>query len=957
MDKAGILKKIVALVQDFRNDYDRHRNELEANTETKLIEPLFVILGWTAKDFVKREHARRGIRAGFVDYAFKIDDKTVFLLEVKKLGVPLEKEADTQVISYALSSRVPIAISTNFERMKVFCVEQENAATNVFRVFTKPEDYANNLQDLLFLHKESFEQNLLLRKAEDEGRLKKRISIDQSLLDDLMRIRSMIADDIEKTYPGTYGLNEREEIIQRIIDRLIFIRKCEDVGINPSDLVLEEIRHNPYGKAYARLKGVFVKYNEVYNSGLFAVDVDNDCDKITIDGEIVQNLIGLLYESRDRQYVYNFDWIGADILGQVYEQYLGKVLAQTIAGKSKLTDGQAHRKEQGIYYTPSFVVDYIVSNTVGSLLRGKKTKVRSMKVLDPACGSGSFLLKVFDYLKENLYTKEDAKLRRLDEQGMYSIRTEILKNNIYGVDLDEKAVEITKLNLLLKAAEKYRRLPKDDELHIRRGNSLISDETVAGLSAFKWEGPFQEGSFDVVLGNPPYIRIQTSSEEDRKYLASNYVSAQGKFDIYTVFIERALKLLKDDGLFSFIVPNKFTQTIYGKRLKELILRNFTIQRFIDFGDLKVFGEVTTYPCILVIKKTKPTQRTSGSFVRVKKLSSDIEQRLVSHQDDGSYEDEFLKVFPFKQKNLGLDVWSFMPGAVQNVFDKVKDSSKTTLRDLTERCVQGFITGNNDVYVLKNPRLEDFERRIVKKIPKGKNVHKYGMVDKGYYTIYPHEEDGSPFTEDKLLREFPKTFAYLKSHETELRKRRYYNQSIMELYGNWWSLVHPVPSAYFEQDKIITPNLAQHNHFTLDSDNLFIEHDCYILTLVNKDRRNYEFVLGILNSKVAEFFIRQVSPMFSGGYYKYHTQYIEQVPIVDCSAEAKGGVINLVEKALFLNKHLAEHGEKKTAETARITEEIRNVETEIDACVYSLYDITDGERKVIEECVNQRSDQS
>jgi type I restriction-modification system DNA methylase subunit len=948
MDREAIKGEIADLIAFFKTNYEQFKKQAESNTETKLIEKLFGILGWTTNDFEKTSHARREGRLGRPDYDFKINGKTVFFMEVKKVGISLEKEADAQAISYALSRRVPFAISTNFESLKIFCVEQENAINNVFRIFKKPEDYIENLQDLLFLHKESLEQNLLLRKAEDEGRLKKRISIDRPLLEDLMRIRNMIANDIEKRYPGKYDLNEREEIIQRIVDRLIFVRKCEDVGINPDELMLEEIVHNPYGKAHSRLKEIFKRYNEVYNGGLFAVGIDNDCDKIVIDGEIVQKLIHLLYESEDRQYVYNFDWIDADILGQVYEQYLGKILAQTRSGRSKLTNGQAHRKEQGIYYTPTYIVDYIVSNTLGSLLKDKRTDAKTIKILDPACGSGSFLIKAFDYLKARLYSDDESKMRRIDEQGMYSVKTAILKDNIYGVDLDSKAVEITKLNLLLKAAEKFRKLPEDVELHIAHGNSLIDDESVAGSNAFKWDGDFQEGSFDVVIGNPPYVRVQTTAGEDKNHLIKNYLSAKGKFDIYIVFIEKALRLLKAEGSFSFIIPNKFTQTKYGKELKQLVLENYTIQRFIDFGDLKVFGEVTTYPCILVIRKTRPNSRTTGTYVQVKKLSTDIEQRIMAHQEAKEYEDEFLRVFTFKQRDLGPDIWSFMPGATQDLFDKIEAGSSTKLKDLTEKCVQGFITGNNGIFILRGTNANDLEETIMRRMPKGKYVGRYTIADKGYFAIYPHEKDGAAFSEKKLSDEFPRAYSYLKAHEGELRKRRYYNKSIMELYGNWWGLVHPIASEYFEQTKIVTPNLSKHNHFALDVENRYIEHDCYLIILKNKDINYYKYLLGLLNSKVIEFFIRQKSPMFSGGYYKYHTQYLEQIPIREAESETRRKLIELVDRMLSLNKRLNEIGDKKTGESAKIEEEIRKTDAQIDRLVYAMYALTEGEIRIVED---------
>jgi len=191
-----IKKNTQNLIDDFRTNYQEYKKESEASIETKLVEPLFRFLGWTDKDFKKREQTQREGKRGFADYTFYIGDKKVFFLEVKKIGVPLDKEADTQVVSYALSKSVPIAISTNFEELKVFCVEEENLDKRKIIVFNNPEEYIKNIYDLLLLSKSSFEQNLLLKKAENLGLLKKRISIDKPLLEDLIAIRKLIADDL-----------------------------------------------------------------------------------------------------------------------------------------------------------------------------------------------------------------------------------------------------------------------------------------------------------------------------------------------------------------------------------------------------------------------------------------------------------------------------------------------------------------------------------------------------------------------------------------------------------------------------------------------------------------------------------------------------------------------------------------------------------------------------------------
>src|SRR3989338_9934714 len=158
MDKEKAKQALQEIIHDFRENSQRYRKEAEANTETKLVEPLFKLLGWNEKDWVKQERTYRGKKLGRADYAFKIQERIVFFLEVKKVGIPLDKEADKQVISYALSKRIPFAVSTNFEELKIFCVEQEDAIRNVFRAFNKAEDYLENIQDLLFLSKENFEK-------------------------------------------------------------------------------------------------------------------------------------------------------------------------------------------------------------------------------------------------------------------------------------------------------------------------------------------------------------------------------------------------------------------------------------------------------------------------------------------------------------------------------------------------------------------------------------------------------------------------------------------------------------------------------------------------------------------------------------------------------------------------------------------------------------------------------
>ena len=956
LDKEEAKAKIQELIDDFKANYLQYKKELEANTETKLIEPLFELLGWTKKDFVKQEKAQRGGRAGHADYAFYIGDKIVFFLEVKRVGIPLDKEADKQVISYALSKRIPFAVSTNFEELKIFCVEQEDALRNKFRVFNYTE-YITNFEDLLFLSKESFEQGVILKKAESEGRLKKRVSIDKALLEDLMHIRRLIADDIEKTYPERYQPNEKDEIIQRIIGRLIFIRRCEDIGINPDNISLTEIRRLPDNKAYPLLKNIFKRYNEVYNGGLFAVAKDNDCDKIDINGAIIKKLNYYLYESKDKGYIYNFDWIDADVLGQVYEQYLGKILAQTKSGRAKLQNGQVHRKEQGIYYTPTYIVDYIVKNTVSELLKDKKVKAKDIKILDPACGSGSFLIKAFDYMYEHLSSDKKAGQYKIDSQGAYSVKTEILKNNIYGVDLDNKAVEITKLNLLLKAAEKNRRLPEEVDNKIKHGNSLIDDEKVAGLDAFKWEGDFKEGSFDVVIGNPPYVRIQTLDKKEVEWFGkeNGYTAAKkGNYDIYVLFIEKALRLLKPGGRLGFIVPHKFFNAKYGEELRLLISDGKHLSLVVHFEDQQVFEGATTYTCLLFLEKTP---QKSFRLIKV--------NNLPAWRESGKAIEGKLNI-----SNATKDEWNFVVGKESALFEKLRNIP-TKLEKVAKRIYQGVITSADTVYLFKEYReskkqdvIEVFskalnewvaiESKILKRVVRSGNIGRY-YADPTALVLFPYElkeNSARLYSTEKMEQMYPLAWEYLKRNKKLLQNREKGKFKDSE----WYRFGRSQNLGLWEQSKVMIPYMINRLSAYPDlSDYTYF---------VNVTTGGYGIVLdevycdllyfsGLINSKLLDYYLKKVSTNFHGGYFAANKQYIEQLPIrlIDSNKNEEKRVheqiVKLVKRMLTLNKMINKVENKKTAESAKIEDEIRKTDAKIDEIVYKIYGITEKEKEIIE----------
>jgi len=740
----------------------------------------------------------------------------------------------------------------------------------------------------------------------------------------MKKCKLLRADDIENNYKTKYQSNEKEEITQRIIDRLIFIRKCEDTGINLENLILKEVMANPDNKAYPKLKEIFEKYNDVYNSGLFAIAKDNDCDRITINGGIIKKLIRYLYTSKNEGYVYNFEWISADILGQVYEQYLGKILEQTKSGRSKLKNGQAHRKEQGIYYTPTYIVDYIVKNTLGELLKNKKKKAKEIKVLDPACGSGSFLIKAFDYLHENILSEKDSKQYMLDGQGVpYSVKTEILKNNLYGVDLDNKAVEITKLNLLLKAAEKNRKLPEEIDLHIKHGNSLIDDETILGLNAFKWTGDFQEGSFDVVIGNPPYVR-QEELSEIKPHLQKKYEVYHGMADLYVYFFECEIGVLKEGGYFGMIVSNKWLRAGYGVNLRRFISK-FWIEIFIDFGDLKVFPDATIYPCIIILKKINK-QNPKIKVCKMDTLNFDsLEKHIKSRQ------------FTINQKDLGEKEWNIQVSEANEVLNKIKTVGVELETYVEGKICRGILTGLNEAFIIdektKIQLIEDDpkSREIIKPFLTGAEVKRYSIKSKKRYIIFT--KIGVDIDRYTAIRK------WLSNYQSALEKR--WNK------GNYWYELRSC--AYydlFETPKIVWGNLSTKASFAYDENSYYVNAPACILPTSSK------YVLGILNSKLMSYFLKSTCAERQGGFIEQKPVYVSRIPIKKPTSSEEEMVTKLVDKILSLNKCLNEIGDKKTSESSKLEEEIKRTDNEIDQIVYNLYGLTKKEITIIEESFNK-----
>ena len=613
--------EITQLIERYNSEKGKRYNE-EA-TKNDFILPLFKILGWNVENSneVSKEENISGKR---VDYGFRIDGIPKFFLEAKGLDEDLEGSRmvkgrqvtyPEQAINYAYYKGCNWAILTNFKGIVVYDAWAKSSQSG-FRFAIWADSLLNDFDNNLYLlSREAFEQGLLDKKYSTKSRKR---PITEQLLLDFTNFRAILSKDV-------YALNksknlteeELDEAIQRLFDRLIFIRNCEDRELEPYDLLsaLRQWKESRKGTLVSKLRELFVHFDDTYNSKIFSKHL---CDQVDISDNVLSHVLDGLYTTEDGSILYDFSLIDADVLGNIYEQYLGHILKKT-ENRTKLTESKAKRKEEGIYYTPSYIVDYIVRNTVGELIKNKKVDVSKIKILDPACGSGSFLIKTFDVLNEYYSKKEGYNQNKLDTSGTgatYSTKLSILKDNIFGVDLDKQAVDIAQLNLLLKVAEKKRRLPILQQ-NIKNGNSLIDDSNLVGDKAFKWNEEFADimnnGGFDVVVGNPPYGAELNDAEKD--FIDKHLKFSKANKNTALIFIEKALELLKQNGNFGMIVPKSLAYSQLWKSGRQLVKDHLV--KIVDVS--KAFGDVLLEQVIIILEKNKTANYTIEDIQSKNKL--------------------------------------------------------------------------------------------------------------------------------------------------------------------------------------------------------------------------------------------------------------------------------------------------------------------------------------------------
>ena len=723
---------------------------------------------------------------------------------------------------------------------------------------------------------------------------------------------------------------------QKLIDRFLFIFFAEDRSLlpaNSTELILERWKKDyDYGdirplynffKLYFNFldKGRQAKGGNAeiyaYNGGLFKEDVL--LDSLEIDNQ-------LLYKHTRKLAKYDFEsQVDVNILGHIFENSLNEIESVNAEIEGADFDKQtSKRKKDGVFYTPKYITKYIVENTVGKLCEEKKTELGikeeeyfkgrknrnkttitklvdlldtyrdwllQLTICDPACGSGAFLNQALNFLiAEHTYIDE-LKTKVLGGGFQFSdIENTILENNIFGVDLNEESVEIAKLSLWLRTAQPRRKL-NDLSSNIKCGNSLIDSKTVAGDKAFHWETQFpqvfENGGFDVIIGNPPYVRNEFIDSLSKIYLEKNYSLFTGKSDLYVYFFEKVQNILKEKGLSGFIVSSKYTKTKYGKVLIDFLHKETHINCFIDFQDLDIFSGIVAYPSIIMFKKEN---------VDINKTSSKL--LVVSNENYEEVENLFSNAIDVKQSEIFERLGSWSTGSVDDGFFRLikkLEKQNEQLANLIEKPQVGIKTGANASFIFNKESIpfEITKSKLLKDYLVGREVKRYRPTDTVNKILFPYLKEGNRL-ELVNEEEFNDEFSFLARDKELLSRRAIIDKGIISGAKKWYEFQQIKNDFPFNTKYIVYPDISSTVNFTFAND-VLLDMTCFGIASDSNS------LLGILNSTLIKAYLNTICVKARGGYLRLKSQYILKIPIPKNYLNAS--LDNVVNKMIFETSEL------------------------------------------------------
>ncbi len=883
------------------------------------------------------------------DGAIIINDKVIAVIELKSTNTTDLGKIETQAFGYKNNQPDCVyVITSNFEKIRFYIDNAiEFLEFNLFQL-TQTEF------ELLYLCLAYDNLSKGIAKTIKDESVSQEDVITKKLYKDYSLFKRELHQNLVVLNPQ-YEPIELFKKSQKLLDRFLFIFFAEDRNLLPTNLIFrinkewQNLRTMRIEVSlYDRYKVYFNDLNSgakvqlpafsqtatntieehqifAYNGGLFKAD--DILDNIKIDDAV-------LFKHTENLSNYDFaSEVDVNILGHIFENSLNELdeIKAQLEGET-IDKTKTKRKKDGVFYTPKYITKYIVENTIGKLCEEKKTELQlvdedyttdkkrqnktlqalidkvetyrswllQLTICDPACGSGAFLNQALDFLIAEHQYIDELKAKLFGDTFVLSdVENSILENNLFGVDLNEESVEIAKLSLWLRTAQPNRKL-NDLSGNIQCGNSLIDDVAIAGDKAFNWQQAFEKvfakGGFDVIIGNPPYVKLETIKEVSEQLSKLNYKTFEKRGDLYVLFVEKGFDILKKDGIISFIMPNKWLQAGYGRALRSFFLE-YRMNQLIDFGDLQIFEGATTYPCIFISEKKIPEKNISIAVLKPE-MKNDFNYNI-------------------SENNNSFDTSSFNDGTW--IISSNDDSQLLERLNLKFKNLEEFINGESNYGIkfgLTEAFLIDVEKRneLIKINPK--SIELIGSIlrgrDLGRYKTPNHEDLDSIilayFGSYKILEtQYPALFNHIIQFEEKLKKRGQCNGSKVtdskpfSGQHHWLELDNNPSLEYLElykKPKIMYQKFQVKPCFIFDEAKLYCNDSMWIIPTDNKG------LLAILNSKMGWWLISKYCTQIQNG-YQLIWKYFRQIPIANTTLE-------LAEKAdlmLSLNKTLQQQQAK------------------------------------------------
>ena len=972
------------LIDTFENNLDFYKsgkyNEYQLRQE--FLDPFFKELGWDMdneaglapqyRDVIHEASIKIGGSTKAPDYAFSIHGQYKFFLEAKKPAVNVKSDTDPayQLRRYGWSAKLPISILTDFEEFAIYdCRKRpsrgERASTSRIAYF-KYTDYIEKWDELCAtFSKEAILKGSFDKYTVDTKRHRGTDTVDDAFLEEIENWRNLLARNFALRNPAL-SVRDLNFAVQKTIDRLIFLRICEDRGTEDYKRLATSLNNK---RIYPRLLDQFMQADARYNSGLFHFSTENGrgapdiiTPNLKLDDTVLKEIISKLYYPESP---YEFSVLPADILGKVYEQFLGKTILLTSGHQAKIEEKPEVRKAGGVYYTPNYIVNHITKNTLGHILDGSDpeqlkpiavSRAAKIKVLDPACGSGSFLIVVYQYLLDwhlRQYTADpetngpdEGKIKRhaggknpkiyLSPGNEWKLTTDerkrILLNNIFGVDIDPQAVEVTKLSLLLKVIEgethqirqrdwirERQRILPDLANNIKCGNSLIGpnfyddeqmllldEETQYGINIFDWNQGFPDimrrGGFDCIVGNPPYGA--SLDENQKKFFGEKFTCQSYQLDSYLLFLEKMLSSILDNhGKLGFIIPNPWLTNIKQQATRHFISETADVEQVVHFLN-PVFSAAVVDTQILIASVPVSKSHLIDIHVCNNSTSSNRMNIISSHIQ----KQEHWR----KQANDAINI--FLCEGEFAFFDKIKETHQP-LGNIVNLSVgikpyqKGKGTPKQTANDVKNRIFDATEKQgpDYRQIIRGKDITKYSVS--------------------------PKEIRYIK-------------------YGPW--LAEPRPKANFDSpQKVVIRQTGDSLIAAFETNRLLCMNNMHVLT-PGEDMHGLSmlYLLGLINSRMFNWYYSCLNPEQGEALAEVKRTNVAKLPVRKIDFNNPDDVA-MHDKMVVLVGRMLELTQKKAdesnPETLRLIEtQIAATNHQIDRLVYDLYEVTPEEIALVEK---------